>query len=299
MSRLTHLRTFLLVYRAGSITGALSTLNLTQPAVSKHLQLLEAQLGQTLFTRLPRGLAPTGAAHALARSVGSHLDALEATIEASRAASGSLSGTVHLGGPVEFLSAKVIPVLADVLAKGDIKVRVMLGQTPDLAEALSAGGLDLLVATVQGDQRLIYQPLFTEAFVLVGSPTWLARLPAAVLHSQGAALLQGVPLLAYADDLPILRRYWRAVFGVALQDQAALVLPDLRALAAAARAGAGITVLPEYLIGEDLRRGDLSVLLRPSEVPSNSLCLAWRKDARLHPRVIYLRERLNLAFGAK
>src|SRR5271166_4609389 len=61
-----ELRTFFEVLRDGSLSGAARRLGLTQPTVGRHVDALEAALGVTLFTRSPRGLAPTPAAIALA-----------------------------------------------------------------------------------------------------------------------------------------------------------------------------------------------------------------------------------------
>ncbi len=51
MSYLLHLRMFLEIYRAGSLTRAAERLGITQPAASGHLATLEATLGKPLFLR--------------------------------------------------------------------------------------------------------------------------------------------------------------------------------------------------------------------------------------------------------
>src|SRR5262245_31416077 len=48
---LQHLRYFLAVSRLGSFTGAASTMNVTQPAISGAIAELESQLGVKLFHR--------------------------------------------------------------------------------------------------------------------------------------------------------------------------------------------------------------------------------------------------------
>lgn len=48
---LTQLRTFLAVYRAGSITAAAGQVGLSQPTVTTQLQALERQVGRPLFER--------------------------------------------------------------------------------------------------------------------------------------------------------------------------------------------------------------------------------------------------------
>ncbi|WP_443033897.1 LysR substrate-binding domain-containing protein [Streptomyces sp. AD681] len=70
-----------------------------------------------------------------------------------------------------------------------------------------------------------------------------------------------VPLVTYAEDLPILRRYWRTVFGKQLTTRAAVTVPNLYAVLSAVNAGAGVSVLPRSLCQEYLDSGRLS--LRP------------------------------------
>src|SRR2546423_15105796 len=48
---LDELQTFLVLVRCGSFTRAAAELHLSQPAVSRHIQRLEAELGVTLLTR--------------------------------------------------------------------------------------------------------------------------------------------------------------------------------------------------------------------------------------------------------
>lgn len=57
--------TFLAVARLGNITGAARELNITQPTLTKRLQLLEESLGCKLVERLPRGVRLTEEGRAL------------------------------------------------------------------------------------------------------------------------------------------------------------------------------------------------------------------------------------------
>ncbi|WP_280440979.1 helix-turn-helix domain-containing protein, partial [Nocardia brasiliensis] len=75
---LNQLRTFLAVHRAGSITAGARLVGLSQPTVTAQLQALEKRLGQQLFERLPRGVAPTAAAAELAARIAEPMDALTA-----------------------------------------------------------------------------------------------------------------------------------------------------------------------------------------------------------------------------
>src|SRR3981081_4828343 len=102
MSHLLYLRTFLRVSRHNHISRAAEVLHLTQPAVSRHIKVLEGRLGCKLFERLPRGLASTPAANDLERQVGSHVDALEAVVGISGGRKEGLAGTIHVGATSGF-----------------------------------------------------------------------------------------------------------------------------------------------------------------------------------------------------
>src|SRR5258706_6020133 len=74
---LDGLRAFESAVRLQSFTRAADELALTQGAISQHVRLLEAQLGEPLFVREHMGVAPTPRAHALALQVRQGLSVLE------------------------------------------------------------------------------------------------------------------------------------------------------------------------------------------------------------------------------
>ncbi|BEL07733.1 LysR family transcriptional regulator [Actinoplanes sichuanensis] len=256
------LHTFLTVYRSGTMTRAAETLGLSQPTVTGQLRSLETRIGQPLFVRGARGVTPTAAADDLARRLDGPMDAL-AAVASGLTGSPSAGRTLHLGGPAELMSARVLPALAGVIADGT-DVRVRLGLADDLLAELSDGRLDLVVSAIRPRRAgLRAEPLCDEEFVLVGSSD---KAPDR--------------LLAYAEDLPIIRRWWRHVHGTPPPRRAVLVVPDLRALRAAAVAGIGATVLPRYLVEEELRTGALVDLMPTEDPPINTLYLATRTGAR-------------------
>src|SRR5690606_5723447 len=56
---LHHLKVFLAVAEAGSISSGAESLHISQPAVTREIRELEASLGLPLFDRHPRGVKPT------------------------------------------------------------------------------------------------------------------------------------------------------------------------------------------------------------------------------------------------
>jgi len=53
-----HLAVFRAVMRSGSVSAGARTLNISQPAVTKSLQAIEAQIGVPLFRRIKGALDP-------------------------------------------------------------------------------------------------------------------------------------------------------------------------------------------------------------------------------------------------
>ncbi|MFC0508976.1 LysR family transcriptional regulator [Micromonospora costi] len=282
---LTQLRTFLAVYRAGSLSEAARRLGLAQPTVTGQIRALEQQLDRQLFERLPRGVTPTAVATDLAARIAGPMD--ELAVVADRDAA-TPSEPVHLGGPAEMLAVRVLPALAPLVA-GGVRLRVTHGLADDLLDGLRAGRFDLVLSAVRPRGRsVLATPLMDEEFVLVAAPAWRDRV--GPLGAEDPAALDGVPLIAYAEDLPILRRYWRHVFRQRLTVPPALVVPDLRGVLAAAVGGAGVTVLPRYLCADELRSGVLVTLLDPEDPPINTGFIATRATSALGPDATRVRD---------
>lgn len=231
------LRTFLAIYRTGSITAAAETLGLSQPTVTAHLKALEAALGQPLFERQARGVRPTTAGDEVARRIAEPIDVLQGLVVDEFEE--PVAATVRLGGPADFLCDQVLPALAGRLGDG-LQLRTRLGLPDELVDALAGRSLDVVICSVRPRLAgLRVTPLCDETFALVAAPRWFAGTPVTMPES-----LRKIPLVASAEEAPIIRRYWRSVFGVRLTRAADLVVPDLRGVLAAVRAGAGASVLP-------------------------------------------------------
>ncbi|MFJ9690832.1 LysR family transcriptional regulator [Kitasatospora sp. NPDC101183] len=287
---LNLLRTFLAVYRAGAFTAGARVLGLSQPTVTTQIRSLETQLGRELFERLSRGVAPTPFADELAARVMEPLDAL------GPVGGGALFGEgeaepVHLAGPAEYITHCVMPTLAPLVDKG-VRLRIAFGLTDDLLDGLRAGRHDLVMATLRPRGRALASvPLADEEFVLVAAPSWAERIGSR-LATEGPAVLHAVPLVAYAEDLPIVRRYWRHVFGRRLTCRPTVTIPDLRAVREAVVGGAGFSVLPRYLCADDLASGALVLLNDPDDPPINTGFLVQRPGASTNPHVTLVRDHL-------
>lgn len=186
---------------------------------------------------------------------------------------------LRVGGPVELLTVRVVPAVSGLTAEG-CRFRFVFGLAQELLRQLEDGELDLVVSTVRPRRRGIAAvPPADEEFALVASPRLAAEIGGGVAE-RGQAALRGRPVISYGESLPIVRRYWRSVFGSAPPTGPVMVVPDLRAVLAAVRSSAGISVLPTYLCRDDLTAGDLVMLLQPEEPPINTFYLAVREGTQ-------------------
>ncbi|MDH2388237.1 LysR family transcriptional regulator [Streptomyces sp. HNM0663] len=287
---LALLRTFVTVHRAGSFTRAAALLGLSQPAVTGQIRTLERQLGRPLFLRQARGVTPTTIGDELAHRAAPHLDAL---VEIAEAGLDEESGvrTLHLAGPPEFTSQRALPALTPLIAQG-LAVRAAFGTSEETLDGLAAGHHDLAIATARPRGRLLAStPLCDEEHVLVAAPRWAARLGPDVLR-EGRVLLEQLPVVEVHESLPLVSRYWSAVFESKPAAAAAVIAPDLRAVLEATTTGAGLAVLPRYLCEEALAKGRVVALLEPPVPPLRTYFLVVRTGTLALPHIARAHERL-------
>ena len=93
----TQLDTFLKVAELGSFNKAADALYITPPAVTKQINLLEEDLGVTLFVRSHRGLKLTPAGQSFCKDAKYIIDYCEASLERAKCAMIADSKVVRIG----------------------------------------------------------------------------------------------------------------------------------------------------------------------------------------------------------
>ncbi|MFP1626048.1 LysR family transcriptional regulator [Streptomyces sp. 5K101] len=287
---LALLRTFVTVHRAGSFTRAAALLGLSQPAVTGQIRTLERQLGRPLFLRQARGVTPTTIGDELAHRAAPHLDALLEIAEAGLDDESPVR-TVHLAGPPEFTALRALPALAPLIGRG-LALRTSFGNAEETLEGLAAGHHDMAIVTARPRGRLLTPTaLCDEEHVLVAAPRWASRLGPDALR-KGHVVLEQLPVVEVHESLPLVSRYWHAVFDSPPAAAGAVIAPDLRAVLEATAAGAGLAVLPRYLCEDALARGRIVTLLDPPVPPLRTYFLVIRTGTLAHPHVARAHEEL-------
>jgi DNA-binding transcriptional LysR family regulator len=253
---LRQLLSVVTVADCGTVTGAAKALHIVQPAVTRHLQALENELGLAVFERTRAGMRPTpGGQLFLERARRILLEVERARAEVSSGPTGP-AGIVALG-----LLESLIELVAEPLVRSvaqhhpGIDLRVLTAYSGHLQGWLETGDLDLtLLYDLESTSSLTTTPLVEEQMWAVSSTgTGLRRdvpVAAETVFAQRLVLpVRGHGLRTLMDAL-------RVTAGAPPADVAAEVnyLPLQLALV---RANVGWTVLPASAVTPHIDAGGL------------------------------------------
>ena len=276
------LRSFVEVVRTGSVSAAAGRLGLTQPAVSGHIRMLEAQLGHALFERVARGMVPTRLALDMARQIAGPMDLLDTAFAGLRARNMKSGGTVRIVAPAPFARARILPVIA-AFEQAGLRADLQLGGQQLIYDRLLSGAVDLAITASQpASAELGWYTVAVERLIAVASPDWVSDM---LPGKPTIVAARSHPPMAYDADLPLIRTVLLDADPNAALPAPMVIADDLHILRDLARAGRGWTVLPDYMVADDLAQGRLCRLNDPQKAPQNALNLVWLKVALRIPRV--------------
>lgn len=267
-ANLKRLAYFTAVVETGSFTAAAERLGITKAVVSQQVARLEADFSTSLLARSTRKVVPTDAGRVFYQRCALILkEAADAFDELSQSAQAP-SGTLRLTAPLDYGIAAIVPAITAFCRRyPQCKVDASLSdQSLDLMDgqvelAIRVGWLTEL--HLQARQIGSFRQL------LVASPVWAQKL-ASVQEPQQLATLPFVANTALRDPL-----HWS--FSRSALERQNVSMPSVLSLNAtmavreAVRHGAGLSVLPDYTVAEDLQSGRLVQVLPDWKLPSGGI----------------------------
>jgi DNA-binding transcriptional LysR family regulator len=256
----------------GGFAAAGRSLGVPKSRVSRRVADLEARLGVRLLQRTTRKLSLTEAGELYHRHCVAMREQAEAADEAVARVLGEPRGTVRVSCPVTLAHTTIGPLLPGFLAAHP-QVRVDMLVTNRVVDLVQEG-VDVALrvrSSLDDSGSLVVKQLGPTHGVLVAAPQLLQRFG----QPDGVEELRNLPTVAMsaADG----RASWRLVgLGGAdfeLQHRPVCTADDLLVLKMAVVQGVGISVLPDYMCTEELRRG-LLVPVLPGWSPPESKVLA-------------------------
>jgi LysR family hca operon transcriptional activator len=166
---LRHLRFFVAVAEEGSLTVAAERrLHTAQPSLSRQMRDLEHVVGAQLMVRSVRGIELTAAGRAFLDHARLALAQVDAAVEAARRAARPASKTFAIGfqtGQEMNWLPRAMHVLRHELK--NIQVTISSDYSPDLAEALVRGRLDVAFLRAEPSFNLCYEVVEHEPLIVL------------------------------------------------------------------------------------------------------------------------------------
>ncbi len=276
------LRVFHAAAEAGSFTHAAETLHLSQSAISRQVSALEQEVGVPLFHRHARGLVLTEQGDMLYRTAHEVLMKLENVTlrltETKDRPSGTLRVSTTVGLGSGWLTER-IPEFIELYPEINLQL-ILANEELDLTMRQA----DCAIRLRQPQQPdLIQRRLFTVHFHLYAAPAYVNR------HGKPNAIseLDDHRIVTFGEQVPahLSDMNWLETAGRedGQKRTVSLQINNIQSIKLAVQRGAGIAMLPDYVVEKD---SGLVQLLPETEVPSfdTYFCYpdAMKGQARLH-----------------
>ena len=298
MDRFQEMRVFTAVVDAGSFVAAADALEMSKPAVSRHVAELEQRLGVRLLHRTTRRLSLTVEGEvflARCRELLAGVDEAEAEVSAR---GGSVVGLLKVSAPVSFGVLRLAPLWADFMAQHP-QLSLDLTLTDRFIDLVEEG-YDMAVRVARlPSSSLVSRRLASTRMVLCASPRYLLAHGAPARPTDLAAhSVLGYSLLATGDTWEFEGPQGR----VAVKVKPRMTTNSGDTCRAVALGGGGIVLQPSFLVSGDLERGDLVEILPGYRSAELGVYAVYPSRKHVPPKVRllidYLAARLKEPSGA-
>ena len=163
------LRYFAAVAQEGTLTGAAAQLYVSQPALTKQIQHLEAQLDVELFVRSHTGVTLTDAGRVLAERLPTLLAEWDTAVTDARRAAAHAGRVLRIGFVATAANESTQRIVAEFTRRTGWRVDMRKSDWSDPTAGLADGQVDaaFLRLPFPGQEHLRVEVLFTE-------PRWVA-----------------------------------------------------------------------------------------------------------------------------
>ncbi|MBB3226130.1 DNA-binding transcriptional LysR family regulator [Luteibacter sp. Sphag1AF] len=239
---LRQLKAFLAVARQQHFGRAADSIHLTQPAVSRLIADLEAELEVRLFDRTTREVVPTETGRYLEQAVARTLDDLDAVLAHARQQGDPLRGRVRIAS-VPTLSASIMPLCIARCAGEHPSVEILLRDQnqAQVLEAVRSGEVDFgLAIEPSPDDEFDTHDLLMDPFWLVCP----ANHPLADSHAVAWKRLRGETLILLDHASGSRRLIDQALATHGIDAHVGIEVGHAQTAFRMVSAGLGITVTP-------------------------------------------------------
>ncbi|MDO9404831.1 MAG: LysR family transcriptional regulator [Polaromonas sp.] len=268
VANLRRLAYFVAVVETGSFTAAADRLGITKAVVSQQVARLEAEFRTSLLTRTTRKVQPTEKGQAFYLRCALIMREAEGAFDELNETSSGPSGMLKLTAPFDYGVGVVVPAIAAF---------TRLYPACKVDAILSDQTLDIMSGAIELAIRVGWLAGSSQQARRIGSFRQLL-VAAPSVQQQVARMSRPQEMV----DLPFiantaLRDHARWTFSHPDEGQqtvttkASIFLDATLAVYEAVRLGAGVSVLPDYLVSDDLQKGRLIQVLPAWTLPSGGI----------------------------
>lgn len=290
MSPISELAFFTLLIRVGSLAAAAREMNLTPPAVSKRLALLERRLGVRLLNRTTRSISLTAEGELYlinAQRILGEIEEMERQVSSSRA---EPKGLLRVNAPLGFGRTHVGPAISSFARRyPEVEVQLHLTDRPinlpddAIDVAIRFGDLPdsrLIARKIASNRRrLCAAPAYLEAFGHPQVPKDLSQHSCIVLRQNDAAFGSW--------------RFSRGKQTESVKVHGSLTTNDGEVALNWALDGHGILMRAEWNLAAHLRSGRLVEVLGDYETPAADIYAVYLERLNLSAKVSFFIEHLR------
>lgn len=298
MDRFQTMKAFTRVIDAGGFAAAAREIGVSRSVINKYVNALESELGTQLLRRSTRQVTPTEAGTVFYHRAVAILNDMEEAVAAVTQLQEQPRGNLRINAPMTFGFLRLSPIIASFMARHpEVRVEVFLNDR--FVDPIEEG----FDVTVRIAEPIVSTSLMTREIaslprVLCASPAYLA----AQGEPREPADLRRHRCLHYGYQAT--GNQWKLAGPqgeISVQINCVMWSNNGDALKQVALRDQGIVLLPEFIVGDSIRQGQLCPVLDDYCPPAISLCALYprhrHQSAKTRLFVEFLAE--NYRAGAK
>ena len=272
-----RLRAFAALSRTGSFTAAAEELVISQPAVSKHVAELEAELGTQLVIRGPRRIRLTPAGEFVADYVVRAEALVAQASRGARALAGAETGRLAIATSGTGMYLAIGPIATFHAAHPRVELDVQIGTSEPIVELVRAHRVELaIVGGFTAARDLESETLIEDDIVIVAAPA-LARSRPSLRD------LEAVTWISREEGSSTRAAFEAAWRDLGISPERRVALPSWEAVKLTVARGGGVTGISRYAVMTELAAGSLAIVKAPGWRVRRHFSIVHARDVPLSP----------------
>ncbi len=261
---LLEIKLFLMTTKLGNFSEVARRQDMMPSSVSRKMAQLEEKVGTKLLHRHTRSISLTDEGTAFSKYCAEVIEQYELVVERIEQKADTPRGTVKISAPVAFGRLHIAPYLSELLQRYPL-IKIEFQQTDAFVDA-AAESIDLMIRIgVPQDSSLRMKTFTQQRYVMAASPNYVKCYGAPSIPEE----LKQHNCLVFKGTNGLQRWFIGKEKLEPHEVSGSLYGNNAETLVTSAVAGSGIVVFPTWLIGEELKSGQLIPLMEDYRISTS------------------------------